>query len=184
MSSREATVSAYRADGPELEGDLGGGDPVTMEVYGPAGDDSPPLPGDSVAALNTDEHAEQLSAVAYADELPKVAEPGEKRIYARGPDGELTAELHIRGDGSVTLESTSGATITMAADGSVAIDTSAPIKLSGATVSLDTGDPLGIFLQNLHAALTAWVPMNPIETDAAALKAALTLWLAQTPPGP
>lgn len=177
MSGREALVSAYSAtgdDGPEIEADLGGGDPAILDVYASPGEDSPPLEGDYVAAINVDPHGEQLATVAYADETERIAEPGEKRIYARNAAGEITAELHMKGDGSVTIQAAAGAVVEIADDGA--------ITLSGSSVSLQVGEAIGSFLQTLHLGVTTWAPVP--NDGGAALKASLAPWLTQTPPGP
>lgn len=203
MASQIARVGEYSADGdsgPEIKASLGGevdgGEPDGgfMDHYGPPGDDSPPLIGDWALCVAEDGTTETLIAAAYSDETTRIAEPGEKRIYARNAQtGEVVSEVHLKGDGEIKIAQASGPSVVIAPNGeitlssgpaTVTIATSGAITLAGSSVSLSAGTPLGLFLITLHAALTAWVPVNPIETDALALKAALAAWLAQPPPSP
>ncbi len=182
MGGQIANVGEYRADGdsgPEIDGDLGGkieggeGDSATMDHFGPVGDDSPPLPDDWVLAVPIGGESEDLIAAAYSDETTHTAEPGEKRLYARNPAGEIVSTIHMRSDGTIELAN-DAATIEVAADGS--------ITLSGTSVSLQAGEALGSFLTTLHTGVTAWAPVP--NDGGAALKAALATWLAQSPPSP
>lgn len=198
MGGLGSSVDAYRAEGDtgaEVDVDLGGKDGGTSDYYASPGEDSPPLPGDDVILValddDDDESSETLAAVGYSDPTDRVAAGGEKRTYARDSSGEVTAEIHMRGDGSVTIQRSAGSAIIIGSDGAVTIDAGSgtitidvagAIKLSGLTVSLDTGDPLGIFLRTLHSAVAAWVPVP--QDGGAALKTALSPWIAQTPPGP
>lgn len=199
MSGEIGRVTEYDADGetgPEVTGVMGGeaegseGDPVGMDHFGPSGDDSPPLPGDFVAAVPLDEDDEESAAVAYADETARVAKGGEKRIYARNSEGVVVSSAFLKGDGSVTITNDK-ATVDLTPTGAIKLSNSAAsveiavdgsIKLDGPTVSLAAGTPLGQFLTVLHVALTAWTPVNPVETDAAALKALLAAFIALPPP--
>lgn len=182
MGGQIADVGEYRAEGdsgPEIDADLGGkieggeGDSATMDHFGPVGDDSPPLPGDWVLAVPLEGETEELIAAAYSDDTTHTAEPGEKRLYARNPAGEIVSTIHMRGDGSIELAN-DAATVEVAPDGS--------IKLSGTSVSLQAGEALGSFLSTLHAGVVAWVPVP--NDGGTALKTALTAWLAQSPPSP
>lgn len=198
-------------DGAEIDVDLGGGDLTPADVFASPGEDSPPLKGDDAALVDVEGASDTFAAVAFADDTPRVAEPGEKRTYARDSSGAVVAEIHMRGDGSVSIERTGGTSVTVGADdsltvdgpfgasitmsstgaieldsvaGNVSISDAGAISISGASVSMRTGTDLGAHFLALYAALTAWTPANPLETDAAALKLALAPYLAQTPPGP
>ncbi len=190
------TVNKYLAqgdDGAEIDLDLGGDDPSTADHAGPAGDDSPPLPGDFVAALELDGVTQTMVVAGYADSTERVAEPGEKRIYARDSAGAVVSEVHLKGAGEIVIRRTSatGSSITISPDGSitlkqtagtVSIDASGAIKLSGVSVAMQAGAALGAHFLALHAGISAWVPV-PMD-GGAALKAALAAYIAQTPPGP
>jgi hypothetical protein len=85
-------------NGPIVEviADTGGGTLLTLEHFDGAGEDSPPLPGDLVA-LDESTGQGAARAVGYAD--PKnagTALAGEKRIFARDPDGTVVAEFWLR----------------------------------------------------------------------------------------
>jgi hypothetical protein len=194
MSGLEAITDAYRADGddgPETDLDLGGSDKGTADHFGGGGEDSPPLKGDWVTAVQLDGSTESLAAVAYSDDTERVAAAGEKRTYARNSDGSVVAEVHMKGDGSVTIARTAGSSVEVASNGAITIDAGAgtisidaagAISISGASVSLQTGTSLGVHLTTLHTAITAWVPAP--NDGGAALKAALATYIAQPPPGP
>lgn len=112
----------------EVEGDgnvrvnLGGDDLVTAEGFAGAGDDAPPLPGDSVAlAEGVGSGGHQVAG--YDDTTAKTAAGGERRMYARDPNGAVVAEVHARGDGSIEITSliSGGAQVTVKPDGTVVI---------------------------------------------------------------
>lgn len=184
MGGQVATTGEYRAaeeDGPEVTVELGaqieGGesDPADADHFSSAGDDSPPLPGDwaLLVDLESEPAEEQFAVAGYSDDTEKKAAPGERRLYARNPAGEVVSEVFLTGDGTMTLTNTA-ATVTVAPDGA--------ITLSGTSVSLAQGTALGDFLSTLHANITSWVPVP--NDGGAALKAALAPWLAKPPPAP
>lgn len=100
--------------------DPGGGDNLSAPHYACPGDDSQPLADDFVATT-TGTGAGAETAVGYLD--PKnagVAEPGEKRIYARKTDGTICAVVHLKNNGDVVLESVDGSVVVkLGADGNV-----------------------------------------------------------------
>ena len=184
MSGIGGTVGAYRAegdDGPEIDLDEGGEDIGTADHIGPSGVDCPPLPGDFVVSVvlddeDEDEDTETLATVGYSDDTPRVSADGEARFYSRSPAGAVTAEIHLKGDGSVEIKAAAGSTVT--------IDVAGAIKISGSSVSMQTGAALGSHFLALHAAIVAWTPV--VGDGGAALKAALIAsgYTTQTPPGP
>ena len=52
----------------------------------------------------------------------QTAEPGEHRQYARNAGGEQVVQLHLKADGSATLDNADGS-VTLNADGSVVLTT-------------------------------------------------------------
>lgn len=66
--------------------------------------------------------------------------------------------------------------------GQVTIRSTTTVALEAPAVQLQNGDPLGVFLTTLHAAVAAWV-VAPND-GGGALKTALAAWLAMQPPGP
>lgn len=94
-----------------VRGDPGAGANATMEHFSASGDDSPPLAGDYVAGLPL-QRSGGLAAVGVADPRNAgVAEPGEKRIYARDTSGAVVAEIYIEADGTITLSNAAGSLI-------------------------------------------------------------------------
>ena len=194
MGGLEGIVDAYRADGddgPETDLDLGGSDLATADHFGAGGEDSPPLKGDWLTVTQLDGSTESLAAVAYSDDTTRTAAAGEKRTYSRDSGGSVVAEVHMRGDGSVTVTRTAGSSVAIASDGSITIDAGAgtisidaagAISISGASVSLANGTSLGVHLTTLHTALAAWTPFP--NDGGAALKTLLSTYIGQLPPGP
>lgn len=97
--------------GLDVQCDPAGGANVTAPVFGPAGVDAVPLPGDYVALEDsTGAGAEQ--ATGFADvRLSGRAQPGEVRIYARKSDGSLAIELWLKTDGTLVIGSGGDVTI-------------------------------------------------------------------------
>lgn len=109
-------VTRNEAKISDVKVDPGGGPNVTAEHFAAAGDDSHPLPGDYVA-LNTDSGSGRESAIGYLDPLnePK-AQPGDKRIYARGEDGVVIVEIWLKNTGEATILNENGS-VTLRPDG-------------------------------------------------------------------
>ena len=105
----------------DVKCDPNDGETLTAAHFADSGDDSPPLPGDTVALEDsTGAGAEQVSG--YIDPLNAgVALPGEKRIYARDEDGNIVAEIHIKRSGSILIENGEG-TFEIADSGTVTIN--------------------------------------------------------------
>jgi hypothetical protein len=102
-------------------------DPRTPEHYQPAGDDALPLAGDFAAVEGDDEGSSSGQVVGYHDPIDanRKASPGEKRIYARSPEGVLVAEVWLKNDGTLALKSvlaTSGGSIDIQPSGNVVIN--------------------------------------------------------------
>jgi len=95
----------------DVEADAGGGDVVTAEHYQPAGDDAQPLPDDYAVTVPGAGSGREV-AVAFLDPVNTgEAAPGERRIYARDSEGAPVAWVHLRADGSATVENDSGALV-------------------------------------------------------------------------
>jgi len=90
-------------DGLDIKCDPGGGAVITVPHFATPGDDSPPLPGDFVS-LEESAGSGSGQASGYSDPLPSQAANGEKRIYARSPAGVATAEIWLKGDGSISIK--------------------------------------------------------------------------------
>lgn len=92
----------------DVKANPGGGPNVTSVHFGPAGDDSQPLPGDALIGVEIPGSG-RAASVGYADPLNvPIAAPGDKRIYARFEDGSICSELWLQNDETVTLFNASG----------------------------------------------------------------------------
>lgn len=101
--------------------DRGGGDTRTLDHFSDPGDDSHPLPGDYAAAL-PQAGTGRDSAVGYVDPFnTPVAQPGEKRSYARDPDTKLAVcEVWLQNDGTAKLSNDKGSVVA-APDGGITL---------------------------------------------------------------
>ena len=82
--------------------DPGGGANLTAPHFHPAGEDAQPLPGDQLAAIPVAPRG-SFVVLGYLDATSPKAGPGEKRIFARGGDGEPIVEVWLKADGSAVL---------------------------------------------------------------------------------
>ena len=115
-----AIVSSVAAAARDIIADPGGAFYLTAKHFSPAGDDAPPL-RDDTAILVSNQRSGGVSAVGYIDDTGPVAEPGEKRVYARNSEGLVVSEIYLKGDGSGKWFNTLGA-IELGADGTVTIN--------------------------------------------------------------
>lgn len=97
----------------------GGGANITAQHFSAPGDDSHPLPDDSVATMPVQRTGSEV-AVGYLDpKSEQKAQPGDKRIYARDPDtGDTVVEIWLKGDGTA-LTSNANGSVTLSPDGSI-----------------------------------------------------------------
>jgi len=102
-----AEVVSYEVtdDGPVVQVDFGGGSPVTAEWFAPNGDDSPPLPGDSVAVERSDGTGVWQATACHDPANDGSAAPGEVRRYARNAAGVPVAEFHLKANGDIAITS-------------------------------------------------------------------------------
>jgi hypothetical protein len=164
---------------PEAKVDLGGDDSATGYVFGPAGTDAPPLPGD-VAYLGEDAGRGNAQILGVQD--PKnagTAVPGEHRIYSRAPDGSITAEVWAKADGSILARSVLGqSSALLGPDGAITLTTAAAsaelgpdgaIELANAAggIAVDAAGnvvattPLGTFGAGTHGHNSPFGPIGP-----------------------
>lgn len=123
--------------GKDVKVDRGNGDNVTAQNFSASGDDSPPLPGDYCALSNAAGSGRQ-TAVGYRDAKNEgFAAPGEKRQYARSPDGEVVASMWMKGDKTVEIENGLG-TFHMLPSGDLLLN-GVRIPADGSDVILATG---------------------------------------------
>lgn len=96
--------------------DPGGGENITSEHFAPVGDDSHPLPGDYVVAVDV-QRTGVTAAVGYLDPAnAQKTQPGGKRIYSRDADGNQVAEVWLKNDGTIIADN-GGCTLTLNPDG-------------------------------------------------------------------
>lgn len=82
--------------------DLGGDDTAIADTFQPSGEDSPPLPGDTVAMVPGPSTG-TVQTTGYDDDTEREAEPGEKRTYSRSAPGVLAASIYLQKDGSILI---------------------------------------------------------------------------------
>ena len=88
--------------------DLGGGHTSECQHFSPAGDDSQPLAEDYAIAVPI-ANSGQYAIAGYVDvNNAQSAEPGGKRIYARGSDGAQVAELWLKNTGEIVASNAIG----------------------------------------------------------------------------
>lgn len=123
--------------GVDVKVDPGGGDTTYVDHFADVGDDSQPLPGD-YAALNDTSGTGGEQASGYADTRNAgKALPGEKRIYARKPDGSVACDVWLKGDETIAITFGGGGAITCKENGDVVINGVVISALGKVTAPLD-----------------------------------------------
>lgn len=74
---------------------------VTSNLYGPSGDDSPPLPDDRIALMKKDGAGNWVAVGVLV--LSQGAEAGEKILYSRDSAGVVKATFKMLKDGVIEL---------------------------------------------------------------------------------
>jgi hypothetical protein len=121
----------------ECKCDLGGAQNVTAKLCLPSGFDARPLPGDSIALLET-QTSGGFVGVGFVDpKTERLAADGEQRIYARDAGGATAASVWVKADGTVMVEAT-GAVEVRNGQGAMKLDASGMIDLNGVKI-----DPTG-----------------------------------------
>ncbi len=146
----------------DVQVDPGGGANVSAEHFSAAGDDAPPLPGDSAITVPSSGRGKE-AVVGYVDPNSEpVAAPGEKRVYARDGDGVLVAEIWLKGDGDLVIKSvTHGVAVRLASDG---------VHLGDETGAADIprADRTDAEITRIYDAVANWVPAaTPMDGGAA-----------------
>jgi hypothetical protein len=142
MSRTAQVVSSTRVSGEDGYGldvtiDPGGGDATIVSHYAASGDDAPPLDGDYCALTDASGTGAE-NAVGYADvQTAGKASPGEKRIYARKPDGSVACDVWLKGDETIEITFGLGGAISCKANGDVVINGVTISKLGKITAPLD-----------------------------------------------
>ena len=93
---------ALNAIGDRIKALADAGDINEMEHLQPLGDDSKPLPQDDGWSDRTNRSGGDVYLGAF-DYDNKIAEPGEKRTYARGADGDPVSHVYQKKDGTIII---------------------------------------------------------------------------------
>lgn len=156
-----ARTETQGAQTPEVTVDRDGDETATAHHFAAPGDDAPPLPGD-LAFLADDTGSGEAQAVGYQDpSTPGLAAPGEKRIYARSAAGVVAVALWLKGDGTLVVESQSGAVVELGADGAVRIGNALGEVAVDAAGVVTATTPLGTFGAGTHTHATPFGPSGP-----------------------
>lgn len=109
------------------------------DQYAPSGEDAPPLPEDRVALVDVEGTGNAVSVGVLAKS--QGAKPGEKLIYSRDENGNVTAVIHLKNDGSIVIDtkkpvSIDGEKITIQGGGSAAarVDDTVEVEIPAQTV--------------------------------------------------
>lgn len=130
---------ALSALAERIKADRGASDINEMEHLQPLGDDSKPLPQDDGWSDRTSENGNDVYFGAF-DYDNKIAEPGEKRIYARDADGVPVNQVYLKKDGEI-ITSNDNCSVTQNPDGTIISTngTSTITQLPDGTTTLDSG---------------------------------------------
>lgn len=110
---REAKVWVIKADiGSQL---------TTSALFGPGGEDSPPLDTDDVLLVELKSSGTYAASGSLDHKNQQLSSPGEKRIYARNPSGDEVCQVHLKNDGSIRAGNQNGF-IEILANGNVSIN--------------------------------------------------------------
>lgn len=142
----------------QVEVDLGGEDTLTVDYLMPAGEDSQPLPGDWVQLVKG-KGTGKYSAVAYVDlSNPRDAAQGEKRMYARMPEGAVVSNIDMINNGRVQIRNENGTIVLFDtgqidlqnANGFIRLLQDGTVNINGVTIAPDSAitGPNGLLLNN------------------------------------
>ena len=74
---------------------------IQSMLYGPSGDDSPPLPEDRVIIIQVDGEGKYITSGVLCKS--QGAEPGEKKLYSRDSSGDAQAVIYLKSDGTIEI---------------------------------------------------------------------------------
>ncbi len=97
--------------------DVGGGDVLTAQHSQESGADSNPLPDDYLVTIRIPRSGALITVGFVEPDALQKAQPGERRIYARGSNRAEVVELWLKNDGTATLDNANGS-FTLSPDGS------------------------------------------------------------------
>lgn len=137
------TTGAKQVD---IKADKGGGDFVQAPLATPPNEDSVPLPQDTAAVMELPGQG-TYATVGTVDKDPQfLAQPGEKRVYARSGVGTEVCEVWLKNDGTASVSNDSvssewrpdGSVLTTNGAGFWELQSDGTINLNGVTI-----DPAG-----------------------------------------
>lgn len=109
------------------------------DQFGPSGEDAPPLQDDLVALMEIEGTGNMASVGVLAKS--QGAKPGEKIIYGRDQNGNVTSKIYLHNDGSISIEtekpiSFDGEKITIQGGGAAAarVDDTVEVEIPAQTV--------------------------------------------------
>ena len=126
--------------------DLGAGNTRKAQEFKTPGDDSAPLPEHDwpLAVPSTRSGSQVIAGYATAEE-ERLAQPGERRLYARDAEGVEVSSIWLKNDGSVTVEN-ENTQVTVGPDGDVAMSNdnggielgaNGDVTINGVTIKAD-----------------------------------------------
>lgn len=137
----------------DVQVDAGGRATVTADHASTPGDDSFPLPGDTVITIPRPGSGRQV-AIAYMDTAHEPrAEAGEKRIYARKSDGTLACAIWLLNTGDTVFETANGSLIMR-----VAFDGTIHLGDQTGTAPMSRADRNDAEIQRIWSVLTGFTP--------------------------
>lgn len=95
-TKRDVTVRVIKAT-------MRAGENVLAELFAPAGDDSPPLPGDMGFFADNSQTGGRSCLGAIDQVNEPLAAPGERRLYARDANGAPVVVIWLKADGTLEL---------------------------------------------------------------------------------
>ena len=88
---------------PEVKGEVLKNDNIYAVVYGPAGDDSRPLPADSFVFVENENVGGKVAAGFLDTQNDPVSGDGERRLYSRNSSGTIKAIIFLKDDGTLEI---------------------------------------------------------------------------------
>jgi len=74
---------------------------IQSPLYGPSGDDSPPIADDRVLLIKVDGTGKYVITGVICKS--QGAEPGEKKLYSRDSNGDIQGYIYIKSDGTIEI---------------------------------------------------------------------------------
>lgn len=129
---------------------------ISARLYGPAGDDSPPLDDDRIALMKIDGSGKWVAVgvLVKSDN----AEPGEKKLYSRDANGNVKAEIYLKKDGVMELNGNADFAVSHT-DLNTALQVLVTAINANFATKLDGGGATGILTLDISGAKVAGVKL-------------------------